>query len=247
SANERRALMISGALSYSNLFLVNGVVVNENLRGQPQDLFIEDAIEETTVSSGSISAEYGRFTGGVVNVVTKSGGNRLHGSLRVTFHDDRWTANNPYDRGLGLDNRVDDLTQTYEETVGGPAWKDRLWFFAAGRQEKLSDSRETRPTARPGDIDPTPIPYVHGTDETRTEGKLTAALTPRHNLVASYVDVRIHETNFAFNKNILDTASLVPREAPHSLLALNYSGVPSDRFFVEAQYSRRRFSIEQGG
>ena len=246
SANERRALMISGAPSYSNLFLVNGVVVNENLRGQPQDLFIEDAIEETTVSTGSLSAEYGRYTGGVVNVLTKSGGNRLRGSLRVTFRNDRWTANNPYDRGVGLDHRVNDVTHGFEETLGGPFWRDRFWFFAAGRQEELSDSRETRPTSRPGDVDPTPIPYLHATDEKRLEAKFTLTATRRLTFVASYIDGRVRESNFAFSQNILDVASLVPREAPHSLLALNSSGVLSDRFFVETQYSRRRFSIEAG-
>ncbi|HEU5250121.1 MAG TPA: carboxypeptidase regulatory-like domain-containing protein, partial [Thermoanaerobaculia bacterium] len=122
TTNDRKALLISGALSYSNLFLINGVVVNENLRGQARNVFIEDAIQETKVSTGNISAKYGRFTGGVVNAITRSGGNDLHGSFRVTFHNDRWTANNPFDRALGLDNRVDHVTEIYEETLGGPAW-----------------------------------------------------------------------------------------------------------------------------
>ena len=245
SANERPALMISGAPSFENLFLVNGVVVNENLRGQPQDLFIEDAVQETVVQTGAITAEYGHFTGGVVNVITKSGGNELHGSLRTTFTNDRWTANNPYARDRGSDNRVDDVSETYEATLGGPVWRDRIWAFAAGRQASLSDSRTTQPTPLPGDIDPTPIAYVHGTDERRLEGKLTAAVSQRHNLVASYIDVDADETNFAFNINILDTASLVSRRLPHSLLALNYNAVLSDRVFLEAQFSRRRFSTAQ--
>ena len=64
--------VISGAFSYDNLWLVNGAVVNENLRGQPHALYIEDAIQETTILSGGVSAEYGRFTGGVVSSITKS-------------------------------------------------------------------------------------------------------------------------------------------------------------------------------
>ena len=55
-------------MSFENLFMVNGVTVNENLRGQPYDLYIEDAIQETTIATAGISAEYGRFSGGVVNV-----------------------------------------------------------------------------------------------------------------------------------------------------------------------------------
>jgi hypothetical protein len=245
TVNNRKALMLSGAFSYSNLFLINGVVVNENLRGQPNDLFIEDAIEETTVSTGNISAEYGRFTGGVVNAITKSGGNDFHGSFRTTLNNDRWTANNPFDRTLDRDNRVDEVTEVYEETLGGPAWKDRIWLFAAGRQAKLSDSRQTRLAPRPGDVDPTPTAYVHSTDERRLEGKLTTSPVRGWNLVASYIDVKLEERNLTPGVGfLLDTASLVSREAPYSLLAVRSSGVLTSRLFLEAQYSRRRFSLE---
>ena len=72
-------------MSYENLFLVNGVTVNENLRGQAHDLYIEDAIQETTIATAGVSAEYGRFSGGVVNVITKSGGNLFSGSFRDTL------------------------------------------------------------------------------------------------------------------------------------------------------------------
>jgi hypothetical protein len=245
TVNNRKALMLSGAFSYSTLFLVNGVVVNENLRGQPNDLFIEDAIEETTVSTGNISAEYGRFTGGVVNAITKSGGNDFHGSFRVTLNNDRWTANNPFDRALDRDNRVDEVTEVYEETLGGPAWKDHVWLFAAGRQAKLSDSRETRVAPRPGDLDLTPTGYLHSTDERRLEGKVTISPVAAWNFVASYIDVKFEEQNLTSGAGILlDTASLVSREAPYSLLALRSSGVLTNRLFLEAQYSRRRFSLE---
>ena len=76
-------ITISGAPTYENLFLVNGVVVNENIRGQALDLFIEDSVQETTTAAAGVSAEYGRFSGGVVNVLTKSGGNDFTGSLRT--------------------------------------------------------------------------------------------------------------------------------------------------------------------
>ncbi len=68
------AFSIAGAPSFESLFLINGVTVNENIRGQAQNLFIEDAIEQTTVAAGGVSAEFGRFSGGVVNMVTRSGG-----------------------------------------------------------------------------------------------------------------------------------------------------------------------------
>ncbi|HMB51765.1 MAG TPA: carboxypeptidase regulatory-like domain-containing protein, partial [Thermoanaerobaculia bacterium] len=73
---------IAGALSYENLWTINGVVINENLRGQELDLFIEDSIQETTTQVSGVSAEFGRFQGGVINAITRSGGNEFSGSLR---------------------------------------------------------------------------------------------------------------------------------------------------------------------
>src|SRR5262249_39026977 len=153
------------------------------------------AIEETSVTTGNISAEYGRFTGGVVNAITKSGGNDIHGSFRATLRNDRWTANDPYDSSLGRDNRVNEGNGVYEETLGGAAWKDHIWLFGAGRQANLSDSRVTQLLPRHGDINPAPTPYLYSFDERRLEGKLTISPLPAWNLVASYIDVRTDERN----------------------------------------------------
>src|SRR5256885_5404466 len=85
-------VVINGAQSFDNLYLVNGVVINENVRGQPQAAVIEDAIQETTLLTGGVSAEFGRFTGGVVSTITKSGGNEFSGSLRDNLSNDKWIA-----------------------------------------------------------------------------------------------------------------------------------------------------------
>ena len=246
TTNNRKGLMISGAFAYSSLFLINGVVVNENIGGQPYDLFIEDAIEETTVTTGNISAEHGRFTGGVVNAITRSGGNDLKGSLRVTLQNERWTARSPF--GGDSDHRLDHVAGSYEETLGGPLWTDRIWFFAAGRQAKLSEARQTRLIPRTGDVDPKASAYDYSADERRIEGKLTASPVPGYSVVASYIDVKFDERNTALNPDlVLDTAGLVSRRAPFSLLAVNSSGVLTSRLFFEAQYSRRRFSSTSEG
>ena len=67
-------LAINGAFAYDNVFLMDGVDIKDNLFGDADNLLIEDAIEEVQVLTSGISAEYDRFSGGVVNVVTKSGG-----------------------------------------------------------------------------------------------------------------------------------------------------------------------------
>lgn len=148
--NDRLPVIeIAGAPSYDSLFLINGVVVNENLRGQPHDLFIEDAIQETTILTGNISAEYGRFTGGVVSAITKSGGNRLSGSFRTSFTNEKWNSNDPLNESRNLDPRLDKTNPVYEATLGGPIWVDRIWGFGAYRTQKTSLSRQTNPTAGP--------------------------------------------------------------------------------------------------
>src|SRR6266545_4636191 len=131
------SLPIGGAMSFDSLYLLNGVQITENLRGQPYALFIEDAIQETTIATSGISAEYGRFGGGVVNAITKSGGNTFSGSYRQSFNNDSWRTLTPFEQALPeparTNARLNKTIPTYEYTIGGPMMKDRLWFFTAGR------------------------------------------------------------------------------------------------------------------
>jgi outer membrane receptor for ferrienterochelin and colicin len=227
------ALSLSGATSFENLFLLNGVVVNENLRGQPISLFIEDAIQETSVSTSGLSAEFGRFSGGVVNALTKSGGNRLHGSFRTTFTNDDWRAVTPFG-----ESKVDNVIPAYEYTLGGPIVRDKLWFFGAGRFVERSESRQTAPA--------TAMPYVFSQRESRYEGKATYALNPRHTFKGAYL-YRLTETENDTAFSILDLASLSNPRQEESLTSLNYTGVLSNTFFLEGQYSRREGTIEGTG
>jgi hypothetical protein len=247
-------IMISGAMSYDSLYLVNGAIVNENLRGQPHDVYIEDAIQETTVMTGAISAEYGHFTGGVLSAITKSGGNEFSGSFRSNFSNESWIAKTP-----ATDEQADDINTVYEGTLGGRIIRDRLWFFGAGRLAETSDIQQTSPgNARLGDQDANGVPYAvgdplppltypHGTDQTRVEGKLTATLA-RHTAVLSFLDVDSTETNQRFTSAIMDLRSLVEeRETPNSLISLSYSGIFTDQFFAEAQYAKKEYAFLGGG
>ena len=226
-------IMVSGAMSYENLFLINGVVVNENLRGQARNVFIEDSIQETKVSTGSISAEYGRFQGGVVNMITKSGSNRFSGSFRTSFSNDAWSALTPY----AGDTKVDKIVPAYEITAGGPIFKDRLWFFAAGRFEKNEDGRTTDFTA---------FSYTRVDDEKRYEGKLTYALRQNHTFKGAYTKRRLDTTNNNFG-TIMDAKSLYDNANDENLYSANYTGVLTNSWFVETQYSRRELAFLGSG
>lgn len=226
------SITISGAASFENLFLVNGVVVNENIRGQANDLFIEDAIQETTTATAGVSAEYGRFAGGVVNVITKSGGNDFSGSFRTSFTNQDWESETPFG-----ETKTDDIIPTYEATLGGPILRDRLWFFVAGRDFESNATDNTRFTV---------VPFATGRDEQRLEGKLTFSITPSHTLLGSYIDLEETQEGNFFGI-IMDTASLVTRETPEELQAINYTGILTQNLFVSAQYSERQFSFVNSG
>ena len=235
-------LQISGGPGYDNLVLVNGVVVTENTRGQIRPMYVEDAIQETTVLTGAISSEYGRFTGGVVQTITRSGGNDLTGSLRDSLSSPRWSAQTP-----AGETRESTLSQVWEGTLGGFIVRDRLWFFSAGRWAKNDTARQTvgvpafgSSPARP------PISYAEANDQKRYEGKVTAQLTPRHSAVATYFGIDTRGTNVRFNNNVYDLASLTTRDDPESLRALRYQGLLGGNAIAEVQYSGRRFSDRTG-
>lgn len=240
--NDRGAggTVISGAMSFENLFLVNGVVVQDNVRNTPFNLFIEDAIQEQTVSTSGISAEYGRFAGGVVNVITKSGGNAFSGSFRTTLTNDKWTTRTDFVNSAGVNPevKVDEVIPTYEMTIGGPIIKDSLWFFGAARLRDVETSGTT--------VAPVSAPYVITDDEKRFEGKLTWSLAGKHTLLANYQKITREQGNNSFG-TIYDLASLYDRELPQELISGNYSGTITDNFFLEGQYSQRKFSFVGSG
>ena len=231
------ATTISGAPSFENLFLVDGATVNENLRGQPHDLFIEDAIQETTVLTGGVSAEYGRFTGGVVTAITKSGGNEFSGSVRDTLNKADWTATSP----LGEKQPTGKILPTYEGTLGGRIIRDRLWFFAAGRYF----SRST-----PAFLASSTTEFEQGRKQSRAELKLTGQITPKHSLTISGLNIKDDQTNNAFPSasRVFDVSALdVSRSTPNSFVTGHYSGVITNNFLIEANAARKHFAFVGSG
>ena len=218
-------IMMAGALSFESQYLVNGVVINENLRGQALSLFIEDAIQETKVSTGAISAEYGRFGGGVVNMITKSGGNTFSGSFRTTFDNDAWRSLTPYP----TDQTVNAITPTYEMTAGGPIVKDKLWYFGAGRFTQPERGLTLAVTG--GN-------YTTTTDERRYEGKITYALNAKNNFKVGYTKRTTAVANNRFG-TIMDMASLYDNSTDQHVYTANYTSVLTNNLFVEGQYSKK--------
>jgi len=238
-------LAIAGGPGYDNLVLVNGVVVTENTRGQMRPMYVEDAIQETTVLTGAISAQYGRFSGGVVNTITKSGGNELAGSVRDSLSNPSWSAQSPAGEA-----RENNLNHVGEGTLGGYVVRDRLWFFGAGRWAKNDTARQTLsiPALATNPVSPASpaISYAEGNDQKRYEAKLTGQIGARQTVAASWFGVNTDGSNARFANNIYDLASLTTRVDPESLLAVHYNGMLASNLLLEGHYSARKFSDRTG-
>ncbi len=226
---------ISGGFAYDNLFLINGVDVNDNQFGSPNNLFIEDAIEETQVMTSGISAEFGRFSGGVVNAITKSGGNIFTGAVRTDLTNPAWTTESTFEKDRGI-TRADKQDKVYSAVLGGPVVKDRLWFFVAGRSADTSTQ---------GTFNRVGSPYVVTQEDRRYEAKLTGAIAANHSLTASYIEnttSQFGRRSFGFT---IDPRAIEDRELPNDLIALRYNGVLSPSLFGEVQYSKRKFGFRR--
>ncbi len=231
---------ISGAQSFDNNFTVNGVNIQDNIRGTPTGtLVIEDAIQETTTMVSGVSAEFGRFTGGVINAVTKQGGNTFSGSARVSLANDDWQSQNAAENLQPV--RTDKVVPTYEGTLGGPIWKDRIWFFAAGRYNKNDYSGTTSA--------PIVTSFPRSDTDTRFEGKLTITPFTNHTITGSYTKGEVEQEGYFFTSfPLLETnGTTYPRSLPTDLLSINYNGVITSNLFLEAQYAAKTFTFENSG
>ena len=141
---QGRALAISiyGSTSAENLFLIDGVNTTNVIKGLQGKAINTEFIQEVEVKTGGYQAEYGRTTGGVINVITKSGGNEFHGDLFGYYNSPGMSARQKFDTtsqysqsGDALNSPGNILTPQKRDEggvdLGGFAWKDRIWFYGA--------------------------------------------------------------------------------------------------------------------
>ena len=125
---------ISGGFAYDNVFMIDGVDVNDNLFGTANNVFIEDAIDETQVLTSGISAEFGRFSGGVINMVTKRGGNTFSGSVRINFSNPRGTTSHR------SRSRATSPTPTRSRSSSKARWAGRCCAIRSGSSSPAGES-----------------------------------------------------------------------------------------------------------
>ena len=135
SAVPGQGLSIAGQRNLYNSFIVDGVSANDDAADLTGTYYSEEVIDQfQVVTSGGI-AEFGRASGGVVNILTRSGTNDWRGSLYGFFRNQRFDARNP------LAPTKDLLTQAqYGATFGGPLRRERTFFFSNFEQTRRNYS-----------------------------------------------------------------------------------------------------------
>src|SRR5712692_3067253 len=114
----------NGTRSQFNSYMINGTDANDLPLNTPIFIPSPDAIAEVHIITNTINPEYGRDSGAVLNAVTKSGTNSLHGDGFEFYRDTFLNARNFYKPKPQIFHQ-----NLFGATVGGPAWKDHTFFF----------------------------------------------------------------------------------------------------------------------
>lgn len=177
--SDRGSVQIRGSMGTGNLIMVDGQNIMDNLYAGQRIGIVFDAVEETQVITGAIPAEYGQVEGGVINSITKTGGDQFTGSLRIDAANLGKNAVKPMDDRANYPNAWA-LEKTF--TLGGPIIPSKLWFFIALYEFKPDSTIGFSTSAANSPY----LSYVQQVKDTRQEYKLTWAVTPTNTVTWSY-------------------------------------------------------------
>jgi len=131
-------ISINGQREYANGFTVNDTDVIERFTMGAAVIPNLDSIAEFRVLTGNLAAEYGNYSGGRINVVTKSGTNQIHGSLFEFFRNTDLDAKNFFSQARGVFQQ-----NQFGGTVGGPIQRNRVFFYADYQSTRLKQGIDT--------------------------------------------------------------------------------------------------------
>src|SRR3954471_14999573 len=245
---------ISGGSGLENQYVIDGVNVTNQGYGALGSYSIVfgslgnatpfDFVKEVQVKTGGYEAEFGQSTGGVVNVVTKSGSNDVRGSLfgysRPSKTEGEWTQTTSPN---GTINVASTQVSDAGVEVGGPLMKDRVFFF--GAIDPSWDKRTSLVPTTPAGQYPLITPFPNGADRTRRSlaysAKGTFQLSTAHRFDASFFgDPSTGQSGPQRGSALLkpNTAGFSDIEYGGHNQTVRYDGVLSNNFLVEAFYAR---------
>jgi hypothetical protein len=192
-------LSFGGIRGFQNTTLVDGLDFNNAFFAQPRGrdrapyVVSTEVVQEFRVSTNSYGAEQGRSGGAVVNVVTKSGSNHLHGTAFYHLRDSSFGAADPF-----LAFKPHNRQQQFGGTIGGPLKRNKIFFFAGFDQhvfhspnvvEFLDGTSKVVPVAGTG-------PYTPGDYEANDHDLVFAAAAQLTSLAGEYPAGQIGNTSY---------------------------------------------------
>ena len=166
---------VSGSSGPENNYILDGVNVTDPAFGGSGANLPFEFVQEVEIKTGAYGPEYGRSTGGIFNVITKSGGNEFHGDIfgyGTTKGLVREVKNFPFTGSSFTGFSEADIGGD----IGGPIVKDKLWFFGAFNPQRRKNFYLTQTFHEPAENEVT-IPFY--------AGKITWAINPRNTFTAS--------------------------------------------------------------
>jgi outer membrane receptor protein involved in Fe transport len=166
---------VGGSSGPENNYILDGVNTTDPAFGGSGANLPFEFVQEVEIKTGAYGAEYGKSTGGIFNVITKSGGNEFHGDLfayGTTKSLVRETKNFPFTGSSSNGFSEVDLGGD----IGGPLKKDKLWFFGAFNPQRRKNFYLTQTFHAPAENKVT-IPFY--------AGKITWAVNSKNTFTAS--------------------------------------------------------------
>src|SRR6266542_4215232 len=125
-------LTVDGTTSAENQWIIDGINTTNVLTGVQGKALNTEFVEEVEVKIGGYQADYGRALGGIINIITKSGGNAFHGDAFAYYDSEATRARQGSTNVTSTSAKITpDRRWDYGVDIGGYFVKDRLWFFAA--------------------------------------------------------------------------------------------------------------------
>ena len=164
---------IAGATGLENKYYIDGTDVTDPFRGLSGVELPYNFVREIEVRSGGYQAEYGSSLGGIMNVITYSGGNTFSGRVFGYLANNRFTAE---PRQSALEPSRGDFSQyDFGFSLGGPVVRDKIWFFGS-----------YNPMFEREDVEIPGLGYYQDKSTGHSfAGKLTWQVNPKNNLVLS--------------------------------------------------------------
>lgn len=214
---------INGASLEENRYFVDGLDVTHPAFGILGSTLPVDFLQEVDIKTGGFGPEYGSALGGILNVVTRSGSNELHGSVFGFYKDDGLKSEPP----ANVRNERLLATRDYEAggTLGGRILRDRLWYFL-GIDPSFGHQDWTTQQA---------LNVTNESDVLYYMAKLTGQLDPRHQLAFSAFGDPTESVNHSLG------AAGILRDTTKSRqnnLVLSYNGVAGRVIWLEALAGR---------